>query len=517
MDDEGELDGAGLDRAQVLAALDRLLASSAFRRATRSRDFLAYVVTETLAGRGDRLSERTIGRRALGRGADFSGTDSASVRVQAGRVREALRAYYAGEGLEDPVRISVPAGRYVAVVTTRPAPSVAVTTVPGVAVIAWTASGGGMSAALAASLSDSFAHHLAQFPHIRVVGPTGLVGDVQATGVALGVSSVLVGNVAERVGGSKLSVRLSSTDTGEVMWSAEHVLSTKDLADFEAEDEWSREIAARLGDATGLVMKQEFARGRLHPTEDEVGARLAFFDYVDRGTVESITEATRLLDAVLTDGTRPADLLAMRAALANSAQVYGLIDREEGLELAALLAGEALSRDGNNAHAHLVLGAVAHYRGAWDLAIEHANTAVRIAPLHPSYLIGAGATMCGAGSWERGSALIREAHRLHPGLAAHTRTWLAAGHLVQGDYARALGEASRLPSDGGFVWGPLYRAMALAGLGHVEQARAEAERAALIRPDVVQDPAAFFAGRMRLTDQQLEALVALVRAAESTT
>ena len=423
-------------------------------------------------------------------------------------------------GLFDPVIISVPPGRYLAVVTRRPAVAeavTAVTAVPGVAVIAWSASGGGMSAPLAASLSDAFAHYLAMFTHLRVVGPTGIVDDVQTTGAALGVSSVLVGHVAERVGGTKLSVRLSSTDTGEVLWSAEHVLTANDLSDFAAEDKWSREIAARLGDVTGLVMRRELARHGLHPTEDAVAARLAFFAYVDSGTAESIIEATNMLDAVLAEGTRSADLLAMRAALANSAQVYGLVDREAGLEQAALLAGEALSRDGSNAHAHLVLGAVAQYRGAWDLAIEHADTAVRIAPLHPSYLVGAGATMSGAGAWDRGAALIREAHRLHPGLAAHTRTWLAAGHLVSADHARALGEASRLPSGGGFVWGPLYRAMALAGLGHFEQARAEAESAARIRPAVVEDPETFFSGRMRLTGQQLADLVALVRAAAQPT
>ena len=99
------------------------------------------MVTETLAGRGDRLSERTVGRCALGRGADFNGTASASVRVRASRVRQALGTYHAGEGREDPVRISVPAGRYVADVTMRPSAAEVAAPVPGVAVIAWRATG----------------------------------------------------------------------------------------------------------------------------------------------------------------------------------------------------------------------------------------------------------------------------------------------------------------------------------------------------------------------------------------
>ena len=96
---------------QVLEALDRLLSSEEFRHAQRSRDFLAYVVTETLAGRGDRLSERTVGRRALGKGADFDGSTTAAVRVRASRVRSALRRYYAAEGAAEQIRVSVPPGR----------------------------------------------------------------------------------------------------------------------------------------------------------------------------------------------------------------------------------------------------------------------------------------------------------------------------------------------------------------------------------------------------------------------
>jgi hypothetical protein len=157
-----------------------------------------------------------------------------------------------------------------------------------------------------------------------------------------------------------------------------------------------------------------------------------------------------------------------------------------------------------------VLGAVARDRRLWHLAVAHAESAVELAPYQPSYLVGAGITLSGAGEWDRGSALIREAHRLHPGLSGHTHAWLAMGHLVQMDYARALAEASLLPAADGYVWGPLYRAMALSGLGHPEQAQGEAARARAIRPDILADLGGYLGGRMRLTESQLTRLVALV-------
>jgi hypothetical protein len=86
---------------------------------------------------------------------------------------------------------------------------------------------------------------------------------------------------------------------------------------------------------------------------------------------------------------------------------------------------------------------------------------------------------------------------------------------VRGDHAAALVEASVLPVDGGYVWGPLYRAMALAGLGHLDQARVELDRAARMRPEVTEDPRAYFGGRMRCTDEELDHLVHLVELAST--
>jgi TolB-like protein/tetratricopeptide (TPR) repeat protein len=503
----------GPDPAQVLTALDEVLASEEFRRSSSSREFLAYVVTETLAGRAGQLSERTVGRRALGQGADFDGRATASVRVRASRVRRALDRYYAGAGADAPLRIAIPSGRYVPTFDTRPSSPALTTTSPGVAVVSLAATGGELAGALAASLSSALTQRLGGYPHILVVGPTVMVDGVRGTGTALGVSSVLDGEVVEHGDVVTVSVRLSDTRTGGVVWAVERALSASDLTGFATEDEWAGEIAAHLGDATGVVVRQELARTRPTVTDERVAAQLAFYSYVDRGSVESLTRASELLDRALSAGERPADLLAMRAASANAAQAFGVADREHALDLAVELAREALSNDGGNAHAHLVLASVAHYRGDWDVALEHAKTAVALAPRHPSYLVGAGNTLCGSGEWEQGAALIREAQRLHPGLTGRTHTWLAVAHLVRRDHARALVEASWLPADGGFFWGPLYRAMALAGLGHLERARAEIDRARAMRADVVDDPDTFFESQMRLTHDQRHDLVTLVRTA----
>lgn len=504
---------ADVEPELVLAALDRALTSRELRQSQRSREFLAYVVTETLAGRAHLLSERTVARRALGHGADFDGTSSSAVRVSASRVRRNLERYYAFEGRNEPVRISVPAGGYVPLFERRDRVQAGVLAAPGVAVVELSSAGASSARALALSLSQTLTNRLAHYPDIRLVGPTALSGSIRETGAALGVTTVLEGAVVVRDAHAHVSVRLHAASTGEVLWATDDVLDRAELAGFEAEARWAQEIAARLGDATGLVVRQQLAGPP--PDEPQLAARLAFCSYVDRGTIESVHEAVAALDAALDGGSRTPALLAMRAALANACVQFDLGDRQAELDRAASLAREALTLDGSNAHAHLVLGSVARDHRQWQLAIEHAETAARLAAYQPSYLVGAGIMASGSGAWERGAELIREGHRLHPGLAGHTHAWLAINHLVHADHARALAESSLLPSGGGFVWGPLYRAMALAGLSRIEQAGTELDQACAMRPEIVQDPAAYFDGRMRLTADQLEHLVALVQTASS--
>jgi len=100
-------------------------------------------------------------------------------------------------------------------------------------------------------------------------------------------------------------------------------------------------------------------------------------------------------------------------------------------------------------------------------------------------------------------------------MSSHSHAFLALGHLVEDDYDRALAEASVLSADGGFVWGPLFRSMALSGLGFEDEARAEAARAREMRPDVMDDVATHLGALARLTDAQLERLVGLVDAVDA--
>src|SRR5918994_2189588 len=101
-----------VDRHAVVEQLERLLTSSAFRRAERSSALLRYLVEQTLDGHADRLKEYTLGAEALGRGDAFDPRADPVVRAEASRLRARVDQYYQTSGQSDPIRITLTKGSY---------------------------------------------------------------------------------------------------------------------------------------------------------------------------------------------------------------------------------------------------------------------------------------------------------------------------------------------------------------------------------------------------------------------
>lgn len=76
------------------------------------RDFLSYVVEETLNGRSAYLKALPIAQAVFGADDKFDPEANSIVRVEAGRLRRRLTQYYSTIGLHDPIIIAVPKGTY---------------------------------------------------------------------------------------------------------------------------------------------------------------------------------------------------------------------------------------------------------------------------------------------------------------------------------------------------------------------------------------------------------------------
>src|ERR1035438_10850038 len=93
-------------------AVARVLASSAFGNSKRLRRFFSYVVQRALAGEFNDIKEYSIALAVFDRAPSFNPAMDTIVRVEAGRVRNKLAAYYHGPGSQDPAARRVgPEGR----------------------------------------------------------------------------------------------------------------------------------------------------------------------------------------------------------------------------------------------------------------------------------------------------------------------------------------------------------------------------------------------------------------------
>lgn len=104
---------APLMAGEVQAELQRILSSGLFSKAPRSCALLRFVVMQMLEGGAGSANEYAIGIEVFGRQAvNYSTGEDPIVRVQAGRLRSKLAAYYASEGKHNSLRISIPLGSY---------------------------------------------------------------------------------------------------------------------------------------------------------------------------------------------------------------------------------------------------------------------------------------------------------------------------------------------------------------------------------------------------------------------
>lgn len=98
--------------ADVMETLEKILAHKIFAASPKAQDFLRHIITETLAGRAEKLTGTTIAQDVFQKDSDFDSIQDSVVRVTARRVRYMLQDYYLQGTSEPKVKITIPKGKY---------------------------------------------------------------------------------------------------------------------------------------------------------------------------------------------------------------------------------------------------------------------------------------------------------------------------------------------------------------------------------------------------------------------
>jgi adenylate cyclase len=256
--------------AKARGCLDRIVASSCFAQSDRQQRFLKFIVTETLAGRTDRLKGYSIAVEVFDRDVSFDPAVDAIVRVEAARLRAKLREYYDREGRADPVRIELPKGAYAirmewrapeTTASLKEPPELPVRTVtdampshlrpiedrPSLAVLPFA----NMSSIreqeyFADGITDGLITELSRLPGLFVISRhssfvyKGVSKRAEEIGAELGIRYLLEGSVqraAERV---RITVQLIDTTSGAHLWAERYDRQLEDI--FAVQDDVTQRI-----------------------------------------------------------------------------------------------------------------------------------------------------------------------------------------------------------------------------------------------------------------------------------
>ena len=102
----------GVAAEDIRAQVGRLIQSKTFETSEVHRRLLQYLAEKSISGEADRLKEYTIGLEAFGKPPTYDPKHDSIVRLQAGRLRQKLVAYYQTEAAVDAIRVSMPKGAF---------------------------------------------------------------------------------------------------------------------------------------------------------------------------------------------------------------------------------------------------------------------------------------------------------------------------------------------------------------------------------------------------------------------
>jgi len=469
--------------AAILEQLDRILRHEEFHATDKMRDFLRFVVEETLAGNARLLKGFTIAREVFGRNEDFDAAQDPVVRIQAGRLRRAMERYYLTAGRRDPILIEIPKGGYVPVFTAGPVEestssdsgeeAPAEKSWPYILVLPFeTLASDPQTAYLGTGLATELCIGLGSCPEFRVMLSAAQVPEVPAE--HLHPDFIVRGTVQQHGNECKVVVQLLSAATGEQLWvdSLKSRLDDSNLIKFQ--EQTARTITARIASVHGAIFRSFSVKDvRIpHRKAGNYEAILKGYSYHQKVDAPSYALALDALEAA----NRKDPECGLVCTLLSLLYVDNLSMEFTDIERTPQRKARKLAREGvrllpDNPFSRLMLSRVHLLDGKLEEGQSEAGAAYALNPDSLMFLDAIGYMLVLLGDWGRGEQLIRRAIDLNPFYRLFTRSALWVNAFRQEDYEKALAEAE-LCAGAIYFWGPLSRAATLGQLGHPGAGRA---------------------------------------------
>ena len=516
----------------IKAQLERILQCAEFRGSDKQRNFLNFVVDETLADRTSQIKGYTVAVSVYGRAENFDPQVDPIVRVEAGRLRRALEHYYLTVGKNDPVHIKIPKGSYVptfqAIERQPPATGMLISDrdeghlfpEPSIAVMPLlNLNGDEAQDYFADGLTEELTAELARYQEFQVIASQstmrfkGRKVDPKEAGRDLGVRFLLTGSIQKDLKTVKVAIRLIDTSTAAQIWGNNDKRDLTAASLIALQEEIAHRIVGVIADQFGLISRRlsKESRKKAPVALKAYDAILRFYHYETELTPEAFEKALVALERAVEIDPEYGLAWSMLGHLHADNYALGFSEVEKPLEKALKFAQKGVALDQENQFARDALTLVHFHRGDKELFLKYAEQTIALNPNSP-YIVGvAGWHLMFYGEWERGLALLEKGMKLNPYHPSwfHLATYM--DYYNRGEYENAFGEALKFNYPGLF-WDPLMRAAALRQMGRIPEAKTAIGELLKLVPDFTENGRQLIGNYVKVNDLIDKVVVGLCKA-----
>ena len=370
-----------------------MLASPTFQQVDRLKRFLSFIVTETIAGRGDQLKEYVVGVQVFGKETSFDPRTDPIVRVQARRLRARMARYYRAEGQADETIIDLPKGGYLPVFKRREGGGTARRFISAAAsrnaVAVMPFSDHSPNAGLeyvCKGVRQEIIHGLAKVAALRVIAwdPADLMpeGENAETARTLAAAMIVTGSVQSSGERLRVTTQIVDAASGRYWWSESFDGQAQDI--FGLQDQVAETVVAKLRPE---LLESATAAATRRPTENLAAHNLYLQGryHLNQRTEEGLQKAVDFFEKAIVEDAQYALAHSGLSDAFGLLAHYGVLGPAQVWDKSASCAATAVMLDGQSAEAHTSL---AHVKSTqdwdWQGAEREFQRAISLDPHYPT-------------------------------------------------------------------------------------------------------------------------------------
>ncbi|MBB6462717.1 hypothetical protein [Flammeovirga kamogawensis] len=495
---------------QLQEQLQKITLSDEFINKPKMRRLLEYIVTEYIEGRADQLKGYNIGIDVFEQGDSFDPDQNALVRINVGRLRRLLKLYYLEDGKNDPLKIDIPKGKYIPLVTpiensidenkntsNTLKPTIQYTPVEEKACVTIlpfkNLSSNKDLEYFCFGFSQDLSIQLSKYDDIKIIGSTLSFDNINYDNTfieelkAQNIRFVIQGDMKIMGAQAKLSIHMTDLSDNSHTWGEHYKFNLQEDDLFDIQENITAQIATHVGSETGHINEKRYKELLVSKptTYKEDQALLMWYFYLSRFTEDSHHQFLSTLKESLKEDPDSAILNALLGNL-HGAVYINAMGTEHDKEECERLIEKAYTLNPKSQIVQVMIAYKTFIFDEKDRFFHIVNNSIKTAANTPLRLGIFANFLCLYGEWDKGIELLDRIYLNNIDFPVWLHGVKCLSHYRKLDYEKALVEANsyHVPL---VIWGPLLRAACYAQLGRTEEAQKHLQELLKLRPDFVQN------------------------------